>query len=372
MNNKKNLELNDILGQLEQIDYGLIISLLSFIVNYYATKKVIDGYRLRKDFIPKNINKISLPPELTQEYSKVDIAKLASQRFGDAVIEFAKLMMDKFPSSDLTNFYNNLTELKIKPKKFGFQNLVLQRNTAAQYSVKDNKIELDENNYITTIYHELFHMASSIYKDGISYSGFSQVSFKFGTISLGNAINEGYTQLLTERYFGYIEGLCRTYKFEVNIADKLEKIIGQEKMENLYLNANLLGLINELKKYALEEEITKFISSTDFLTEHLRDTKILPKEEEMIISSLTTLNKFLISVYAMKLRKQLDNGNLSISECTENLGMYVGSLSDTITIGKNIYNFFTPDDLQQQLESVFTHTNSNIESNAPTIEGRKK
>ena len=68
MDNKEKFELTDILIQLEQIDYISIISMLSPIISYYTTSKVIDGYKLHKDFKPKNISRVSLPPELTQEY----------------------------------------------------------------------------------------------------------------------------------------------------------------------------------------------------------------------------------------------------------------------------------------------------------------
>ena len=78
MGNKEKLELSDILIQLEQIDYVSIIKMLSPIISYYTISKAIDGYRLHKDFKPKNISRVSLPPELTQEYSSIDIENLAS------------------------------------------------------------------------------------------------------------------------------------------------------------------------------------------------------------------------------------------------------------------------------------------------------
>lgn len=347
MDNKEKNELTDILIQLEQIDYISIIRMLSPIISYYTTGKIIDGYMLHKDFKPKNISRVSLPPELIQKYSDVDIEKLASKRFGEAVIEFAKLVMTKFPSKDLTNFYNNLNELKVEPKKFGLQNLILRGNTAATYDAKKNQIQVDSDDYTSTIYHELFHMASSTYKDGVRYSGFRQSSLK-----LGKALNEGYTQLLTERYFGYIEEVRGIYEFEVHITDKLEKIVGQEKMERLYLNADLLGLINELKNYVSEEEIMKFISGTDFLIEHLDDKKLLPFEKGMITNSLKNVNKFLLKAYIVKLKRQLDSGALNMNEFNENLATYISSLGTSLRSGKHRYEFLTPEILQESLKTI--------------------
>lgn len=352
MDNKEKFELTDILIQLEQIDYISIIRMLRPIIYYYTTSKVIDGYKLHKDFKPKNISRVSLPPELIQEYSDVDIEKLASQRFGEAVIEFAKLVMTKFPSKDLTNFYNNLNELKVEPKKFGLQNLILRGNTAATYDAKKNQIQVDSDDYTSTIYHELFHMASSTYKDGVRYSGFRQSSLKSGIANLGKALNEGYTQLLTERYFGYIEEVRGTYEFEVHITDKLEKIVGQEKMESLYLNADLPGLVNELKNYASEEEIMKFISGTDFLREHLADKKLLPFEKGMITNSLKNVNEFLFRAYTVKLKRQLDSGALNMNEFNENLATYISSLGASLKSGKHRYEFLTPEILQESLRTI--------------------
>ncbi len=370
MDHKEKLELNDILIQLEQIDYISIIRMLSPIIfiTYYTTSKVIDRYELHKDFKPKNISRVSLPPELIQEYSSIDIEKLASQRFGEAVVEFAKLIITKFPSKDLTNFYNNLNELKVVPKKFGLQNFVMKTNIAANYSSKNNQIQVDGDNYTSTIYHELFHMASSVYKDGVRYSGFRQSSLKPGIADLGKALNEGYTQLLTERYFGYKEEVRGTYKFEVHITNKLEKIVGQEKMESLYLNANLLGLISELKGYASEDEIMKFISGTDFLIEHLNDKRLFPFEKEMITSSLKNVIEFLFRTYIVKLKRQLDIGALDMNKFINNLATFIWPLEISLKCGKHRYEILTLEILHESLRTIFDAPDLTVNASETTNE----
>ena len=352
MDNKEKFTVQDFLIQIQQIDYASIITTLSPIIICYINSKVIDGYNLHRDYKPKNIRKVSLPPDLTQEYSNVDIERFASQQFGSAIIHFANVIIDKFPSVDLVNFYNNLNELKINPKKFGFQNLVLRSNTAATYEAKKNKIKVDKDDYISTIYHELFHMASATYKNGIRYVGFRQSSLKPGVVSLGKGINEGYTQLLTERYFGDIEEVKGTYEYEVHIVDKLEKIVGREKMESLYLNANLPGLLTELKNYATEDEITKFISGVDFLTEHFDDKKLLPFEKGMITNSLKNVNEFLLRAYTKKLKNQLDADLLNVDELNEQLATYISSLGTSVKAGKHSYEFLTIESLQENLRAI--------------------
>lgn len=352
MDNKERFTVQDFLLQIQQIDYASIITTLSPIIICYINSKVIDNYNLHRDYKPKNIRKVSLPPELTQEYSNIDIERFASQQFGSAIIHFAKVMIDKFPSVDLINFYNNLNELKINPKKFGFQNLVLRSNTAATYEAKKNKIRVDKDDYTSTIYHELFHMASSTYKNGIRYVGFRQSSLKPSVVNLGKGINEGYTQLLTERYFGDIEEAKGGYEYEVHIVDKLEKIIGQEKMESLYLNANLPGLLTELKNYASEDEITKFVSGVDFLSEHFEDKKLLPFEKGMITNSLKNVNEFLLRAYTKKLKNQLDAGLLNVNELNEQLATYISSLGTSVKAGKHSYEFLTIESLQENLRAI--------------------
>ena len=123
-------------------------------------------------------------------------------------------------------------------------------------------------------------------------------------------------------------------------------------MENLYLNANLRGLINELKIYASEEEIMKFISGTDFLREHLDDKKLVPFEKGMITSSLKNVNEFLFRVYTVKLKRQLDNGTLDMDEFNENLATYISSLGTSLKSGKHRYEFLTPEILQETLRTI--------------------
>lgn len=350
--------LTDILIQLKQIDYISIVKLLSPIITYYTANKAIDSYILHKNFTPTNISKINLPPELTQEYSSIDIENLAAQHFGDAIAEFAKTMIVKFPSKDLTLFYNNLNELKVDTKKFRFHNLIFRTNDAASYNPITNQIQIDEDDYTSTIYHELFRMSSSTYKNGIGYSGFSQVSPE--KVILGKYLNKGYTQLLTERYFGYIGEVCGIYEFEVHIASKVETIVGQKKMESLYLNADLPGLMNELKNYISEDEIIKFISEMDVSSKLIHKQELRPPEQEMLTSTLQHINKFLLKAYAIKLKRKLDSQTMNINEFNESLTMYLSSLWANLQIEKNISEYLTPKMVQESLRTILNMPDLNV------------
>ena len=46
----------------------------------------------------------------------------------------------------------------------------MRTNIIGTYDAQKNLILVDKDNYISSIYHELFHMSSSTYKNGIIYS----------------------------------------------------------------------------------------------------------------------------------------------------------------------------------------------------------
>ena len=364
MDNKENFTIQDFIIQLEQINYLEILDAIKPLIIYYVTNKAIDTYKLHRDYKPKNISKVTLPPELTSEYSEIDINKIVATKYGESIVKFADVVINNFSAEDLTNFYNNINDLKTKSKKFGIQNLILRSKTAGQYDSKKNEITIDDDTAETTIYHELFHMASSTYKDGIRYSGFRQTSLKLGVDSLGKGINEGYTELLSQRYFTPDSSVTGAYKYQVFIAEKLEQIIGKEKMQSLYLNSNLKGLIDELKQYVSEEEIMKFISNTDFLVNHMDDKKLQLFEKNMIGNCLKSINRFVIICYSKKLQQQVKDGEISSNdEILQKLAEYISSLASNIKIRKRRYEVMTDEDIQESLQAFFENTNVTVSIN---------
>ena len=61
---------------------------------------------------------------------------------------------------------------------------------------------------------------------------------------------------------------------ETLVASKIEEVVTKNKMEIMYFDANLNGLINELLKYSNEETIITFIHSLDFLSTLYLETDI--------------------------------------------------------------------------------------------------
>ena len=80
-------------------------------------------------------------------------------------------------------------------------------------------------------------------------------------------MTEGYTQLLTDRYFPS-DKIGEVYSIDASFAGLLELIIGEEDMSRFYFNSNLKGLIDKLSKYNDVDNIMKFLYWTDYVNSH--------------------------------------------------------------------------------------------------------
>ena len=101
------------------------------------------------------------------------------------------------------------------------------------------------------------------------------------------------------------------------------KIIGKEKMENLYFNSNLYGLINEFKQYSTEEDFINFLFNMDFCLK-IFDLNIQPFEEKIICSLFTSIYKFLVVCYAKKRYSEVKRD----SEIAKNMKSFVDDFLD--------------------------------------------
>ena len=315
-------------------------------ISYFATNKVLSTYTLHKDFKPKDISKVSIPLELKQKYTDIEISQIGSKKVREAVLEFADILEKEFPKDSLINFYNNVNEVKIK-RNGG----ILFLSAEGTYSCEKNKIDYCT---LTSIYHELFHMASAVFDNErkLGYAGFRQAYYKPGSelkgINIGVGINEGYTQLLALRYFGDKHKISKTYKFEVGIVEKLEKIVGQDEMKRLYLNANLMGLIENLKQYANEEDVLNFINGVDLVSKHSSDLFLLSNDK--MKTSIINVYTFLLQAYITKLKKQVENGIITTNEFVEQSTQYIKSLGTSVKVGGHNYEFLSVDSLLDNLE----------------------
>ena len=226
----------------------------------------LSGIFYRKNYEDqKDIDKVVEPPALSPllyPEERIEINR-TKKRFKEQLKTFTRTIDGNFKDDDLVNFKNNIKSVKIYYKKYSY------RNFKGLYAPESNEILLEKDYKDRTIYHELFHLASNRGKiKDIIFGGFRILSNKF--ISIGESLDEGYTDNLTYRYFFEEEGIDKkeviVYPYEFLVSRALEYIVGQNKMEKLYLNANLYQLIEELKKYADKNYIEQFFKDFDFAT----------------------------------------------------------------------------------------------------------
>ncbi len=348
-------------GQLVKSIIGFgnsVVSGCSPLIEFYAARRIISFYTLHKYSEPKDISKVNIPPEMKRKYSKVEISQIGSKKVRDAVVEFTEVLEKEFPKDSLTNFYNNINEGNIKSNA-----LIMLLGAAGMYFVKKNRI-----NYFlfSTIYHELFHMASSVYdKDKkLAFCGFNQYVKTlniFKRNSIGKGIDEGYTELLARRCFGkkhkiLNNRLFREYDFEVGIVEQLEKIVGQEDMKRYYLKADLMGLINNLKQYASEQDVLNFITDVDLVDFHSDFLFLLPNKK--IKRSIKNSYAFLLKAYVTKLKKQVENGIITTDEFVEQSARYLKSLGTSVRVGGHKYKYFDVHSLIDDLEKCIHPRNT--------------
>ena len=306
-----------LLELLKQIDYiptlQTITPLAIVLVDMEVTK--IKKYRLAKYAEPFKIEKVRLTPVVISKQKHISLH--AKKYIGDNIEEFLKTLSTNAPDTDLSFLHKNLSRLVVS------RMLTDTSECNGKYNPLTNHISIFKkcDSIYSVIYHELFHTATTVNKNGICYSGFSQVPY-FLSGGFGTGINEGYTEYMVKKYFNTVSNTY--YAYEVVIASCLDKIVGIKKMEKLYLTANLYGLIEELKKYAKEEEILQFITSIDaYASRESLGDEFKPKNTAIIVKHVHDVNTFIFKCYCEKLLLLYDNNIINLEDLEKNALDYI-------------------------------------------------
>lgn len=248
------------------------MDIINNIVNYLqylSLEKILNNIPKKSKLNKTKINGtvIYKSPEVAAE--KYNISRcLYFDRYNEVVIEFTKKLESNFSHCNLSSFYKNIETAEIKDKvedlytlKFKLEN----RETKAFYNLSENKIQLITlESYIYNLYHELLHLSSRKKRGKLLCEGFFQFDL-FYCSEIGRYLNEGYTEYLNQKYFSKKE--TSIYNYAKLFAEGIEMIVGSKKMEALYFDANLLGLIECLGKYCKKEEAVDLIKKIDFFYE---------------------------------------------------------------------------------------------------------
>ena len=321
---------------------------------YFKRKLLFDVDKYIKKV---DINDVEAPQE-TKLLRKIDdefIDCICEKELSKELLIFTKTVVGNFEEKDLTTFYNNMWTLSIdnySNDKFKRRNKI-GKNTIAYYRFASNTIFVLDKNFKDSIFHELFHMSTAKREKHNAFFGFSYCNLKHSK-RVGVGINEGYTQLLSERYFP--EAKKGTYPYLTYNLGLIESIIGKEKMESLYLNSNLYGLIDELRKYATYEDICKFITYTDYLVDNMHNRKISNKKLAIATKMFEFINIFILKLLINKYKMNRPSNEYEILEMSESIVCLINKLISTMKIyGKYIICSF------ENNESVMLELLSDLE-----------
>ena len=174
--------------------------------------------------------------------------------------EISNEFFEKVNIEDQLRCINNLKTLKFNHIRvrddiaLHLKNMVSSLTAAAWYSSGSNKIEdLEHKPSKHFLSHEFLHMASS----NLYESGFKQIGAydsKDGKkIYVGRGLNEGYTELLNCRLFGYDLKKC-TYMIPVKLTRLIETFFDNPgDMEKAYFNNDIAKVYLEFCKYGSNE-----------------------------------------------------------------------------------------------------------------------
>jgi len=359
--------MEELIYQFSQIDYMSFLKFLNPVILYYVGSKVINKYKINKQFNPKAF-KVSLPPELVRTNSDEEILTSLEPTIDEKIEKFSNIITNFVSKEYLINFYNNIRDLKLKQKKLNPKSKILD----SSYDVTNNSLNVDIDIDEYVIYHELLHMASSIYQNGIVYSGFNQASFNpaDGIVNVGVGLNEGYTELLNKTYFSQEKEISTSeeYYYLTFIADRLKEVLGEDVMNKYYFSADLSGLMNELSKYMPKEHVERFIIDTDFIFNHIGNKKSVVFERGKIEFCLKNINSFLIICLYNKLSSELNDEKILFDKLFD----YIETLPFEVKVFKHSYKLLTYDETIKYLKNYIVNNSLNNNEYSQDIKGKQK
>ena len=224
--------------------------------------------------VNKRPNYAILRRKLNRRFPMDRTAELLDSINDPFVSLFCLVMKRNQKDKYLENLYSNLSNSLIIKNKL-LQKLFLSQNNYGEHFISrfnsvlilGNEDELIKNDASLTPYHELFHLTTTRIED----NDVVRIGFQYDDFA--KSLNEGYTELMTKRYFGSSDDKdFDAYPHFTWFAQMIEEIIGRDKMEDLYLSSNIEGLILELEKYYPRKKIIELFKAMD---------RLFNKEEEL-------------------------------------------------------------------------------------------
>ena len=275
---------------------------------------------------------------------QLDKNKILSSEYDKVLLSFYRVIINKFPLSNMDNLISQLNTIDITKNPSSIKEFIIKgiKDNPCGYYPESNKILLIKDNVKDYhLYHELFHMLSTYRSDNTIYSGFSQGNRKT-YVTIGDGLNEGYTQLLKERYFGIDDNESYFYMLQKHIAKHLEIIVGRRTMEKLYVNADLEGLVNQLEKYCNKEVILRFVNDVDYINKNIKDEKL----NDYVTLKLKDSLLFLLNSFIVKQSMLYNKALLDDKSYKENIEKYLELLVNPLYYKGKEYQALTYEDVE--------------------------
>ena len=244
---------------------GIILT-LGIVANLIIINDIVDTYAYDRNIISPTMVVTESTEENEFSTNFVD-KKLSSSDFykelynnsdneKKEILNLTKLAIrDNNDYLDQKDILNSFSSLKIVITSNDKLLTNTSDNIIGRYDQETNtlylKEGLDEDVFNTTIFHEFLHFLS---KSGFVYTSFNKNGY------IGDALNEGMTQLLVNEYF---KNQLFVYSNEVSITKALVEMVGSDFMRECYFSHDLDSLIDELSKYVSHEDVISLLKNMD-------------------------------------------------------------------------------------------------------------
>ena len=277
--------------------------------------------------------------------TKNDKSYIIDKSFGEEaktiknqVENFTNTFESNFGEQENRNFKRNLASLYIKKNTD-----LTHPDATGEYSVLKNTIFIKKNVGLT-LYHELFHTAANINEN----SGFERQE---NNLVYYRGINEGYTDLMTSKYFD--DGKSRPgYFAETTICAMLDEIVGKDIMEKLYLNSNVEGLLNELYKYFGDDKALELLEILDSIYDEFDCENYNAEKVDKLLKQAYI---YLCEAYITKMRLEYKNNRLSITTAKLMALNFMDNWDAIISFDGHEYNL-TTDSIKEKIIKNNIHT----------------
>lgn len=286
-----NNDLNNILS---------IIALLNISVPKESIYIKIQNIKLQKE----KAQKIKLA--LLEEFESLDLINNQTNhfKFSEKDKEKIKTLIPLIKKENI-EIYNFINKLLQNTKIDNLKNLILNfpyitikyhsasydPSISGTYNGKTKEIHIYNRDNKVSLHHELLHASSADIR-------FMNIGFKIvlkNGLIFGKGLNEGYTELLNNRFFNYTS---TSYNYLQKLAKQIENLCtDKENMIEYYFNADIFSLISELIPKISLKEIIDILVDMDMLLynenkSYLEYLKI--KEKIRFIQNKNKVKKLLV------------------------------------------------------------------------------